>query len=208
MQAIVRAALVAIVVFWALCALFFVQPFTGQFLFFVLPAAGVAAGVFLALRSQPPPQMPSTGPDTGGKAAIVAGAILLLLGVMLAFGRWPLLWDPCHTFDDQSSSHAVSAGDPCSSSSSMSESRAAFIADSLAAEGTMMVGGALAVWAGLRGHRAVVVACAGAMVVPTFVLFRGLSMLFMVVFLLAITLVLAALMMAPRRRVEAPSPSA
>lgn len=208
MHPLTRATATALLVFWALCALFFMQPFTGQFIFVALPAAAIAAGVFLAMRSRDPLHASPAGPGAAGMATIVFGIILILLSLMFATVRLPMLWDPCHSFDDRSTSGVASPDEPCASSSSTGQSRAAFIADSLAAEGVMMLGGSLAVWAGVRRHRGVAVAVGGAMVLPTFILFRGMSMAFMVTFLLGLGFVGLALMMGPRRRVEGPPPSA
>ena len=54
MDSLTRAALVAIAVFWGICALFFVQPFTGWFLMVAIPAAIIAGAVFLGMRPRSP----------------------------------------------------------------------------------------------------------------------------------------------------------
>lgn len=199
MQPITRAALVAILVFWGLCSLFFVQPFTGWFLMVAIPAAIVAGIVFLVLRSRP--QAPDEGPGRprGGPAtaAVLIGVLLIMIGLFFAVARWPMLWDPCHTWDDHSTTHVVSPDEPCSSSSSTGQTRTAFILDSLAGEGTLMAGGALAVWCGLRHRRLAVGLLGAAMLLPTVILFRGISMAFIVVFLLGVALVVTALLMRP-----------
>src|SRR5687767_14182394 len=98
MHPMARAGLAAVLVFWALASLFFVQPFTGAFLLVAIPAAVVAMLVFVAVRSRPPAaDVDGSGPSGG---ALVIGVALILLGVMFAVGRWPMLWDPCHTWDD------------------------------------------------------------------------------------------------------------
>jgi hypothetical protein len=212
MHALTRAALAAILVFWALCSLFFVQPFTGSFALVALPAAAIAAIVFVVLRGRPgapDPRAPSgPGPQGPAVAAIAIGALLVLLGLLFAVGRWPLLWDPCHTWDDHSTTKTTSPDDPCSSSSATAQTRAAFLLDSALGEGVLLVGGAFAVWAGLRRRPGVLAAVGVAMLSPTVILFRGMSLLFIVAFLLGVGLVLAALLMRPGRRLEAPAPSA
>lgn len=49
-----RAGITAILVFWAVSALYFVQPFTGSFALVAIPAALLAALAFAVLLRAPP----------------------------------------------------------------------------------------------------------------------------------------------------------
>lgn len=202
MDPVLRAGALACAMFLALCGVFFIQPFTGSFLLMALPAAVIATLAFFAVRPASPPK---PGADVGPSVAVVIGVLLVLLGLMFAVGRWPMLWDPCHTWADRSPSGSVSPDDPCSSSSSSTQTRGAFLVDSLLGEGLLMAGGVLAMWAGPGRRREVLGVVGAAMLLPTAILFAGMSMVFLVSFLLGVALVVLAVVMRPAVALK-PSP--